>query len=146
MGTEGDPASLWLAAINADGVVEWQRRLASSTYDVPMEAVQAIDGAWVIAATVADVAIGERDWWLLKMTTRGNLDWQISLQTDFDDAPAHLAQLPDGRLLVSGHTASFATPAAGRDRPLVPHPDSSGRRGGAARGRRHRSRTRPGRR
>lgn len=114
--THGD---YWVLKLSRLGDIQWQRTLGGSDEDVARSVVQTSDGGYLVAgyaeSSDGDVSghratpvgmLWQYDYWLVKLTPVGDLEWQLCLGgSDFDEANAVL-QTADGGYMVAGFTLS----------------------------------------
>lgn len=102
----------WVVKTDASGNIQWQKTLGGSEYDAPYAIQQTSDHGYVIAGSLlsqdGDVtgAKGNRDAWIVKLDSTGNIQWQKDMGgSGVDDAFA-VQQTTDGGYIVAGNTAS----------------------------------------
>lgn len=114
---------MWILRTDAEGELLWQRTLGSSGDDRSLCMAPTADGGLVVTGTIdradGDVteAMGERDWWVVKLGPDGELDWQRSLGGSRDDVPAKVLQTEDGGYLLCGATRSGDGDVTGHHNP-----------------------------
>lgn len=82
----------WIIKVDQMGDMEWQKCIGGSGFDSPRDIIQASDGYYYVLgyaqSTDGDVndAIGNTDFWLVKLDQLGNIIWTHSYGgTDYDD-------------------------------------------------------------
>lgn len=105
----------WIAAFDADGVLQWQRSLGGDGFDQCNAIVALADGSTVLAgesrSTNGDVSGHHGDGsfsdaWIVKLDVAGALVWQRSLGgADYDVANA-IAATTDGGVVIAGASNS----------------------------------------
>ena len=102
----------WVIKLNMKGSVEWQKCLGGSGRDEAHDIQQTKDGGYIIAgysgSADGDVSgnHGYYDYWIVKLNTAGNLQWQKCLGGNSQDAAQSIQQTPDGGYAVAGYTYS----------------------------------------
>jgi len=97
---------LWVLRLDAEGTVRWQRRFGGARGEQPSAVVAASAGGIVVAAETFSMGAGGGDIWLLGLTGAGEIRWEQLFGGVLWDHPSALIGLPDGGLLLGGHTAS----------------------------------------
>lgn len=89
--------------------IEWEVSLGGSNDEVAYDIQQTVDGGFIIAgysnSNDGDVTgnNGSKDYWIAKLDSNGNLDWQKSLGSSGDDEAYSIHQTSDGGYIVGGH-------------------------------------------
>ncbi|ESU24938.1 hypothetical protein FEDK69T_04950 [Flavobacterium enshiense DK69] len=103
---------IWIVKLANAGSIQWQKSLGGTDYDHPTSIQQTTDGGYIIAATSnsndGDVTgnHGKRDYWIVKLTNTGSIEWQKSLGgTEFELA-CSIQQTTDGGYIVAGYSNS----------------------------------------
>ncbi|MFI5219104.1 MAG: T9SS type A sorting domain-containing protein [Bacteroidia bacterium] len=94
--------------------IEWQKCFGGSYYESASEIVQTYDGNFVIAGSTesndGDVSglhgIGMWDYWIIKVSISGNLQWQKCFGGSQDDLAYSIIQTHDNGFVVIGGTES----------------------------------------
>ena len=107
-----DGSDAWVVKLSASGNIVWQKCLGGTLKDIANDVVQTFDGGYLIAAYTesqnGDVTthLGQRDAWLIKLSSTGTLLWEKSYGgTDYNEFSA-ITSTPDGGYLISGRTSS----------------------------------------
>jgi len=102
----------WVVKLNSSGNLEWQRSLGGSLNDYAYSIDQTSDGGYIItgesASNDGDVSgnNGSIDYWIVKLDSSGEIEWQRSLGGSFDDVAESIQQTSDGGFIVAGYSAS----------------------------------------
>ncbi len=94
--------------LNADGMVQWEKSLGGSQYDIPNDIQQTSDGGYVIAgfsnSTDGDVSgnHGQNDYWIVKIDSIGNMMWGKAMGGSDNDQANALRQNVDGSYIIAG--------------------------------------------
>lgn len=117
--TDGDvtanhgDADFWIVKLNNSGVIQWQKSLGGSLYDAANSIRQTSDGGYIIAgessSSNGDTTVnhGLSDYWIVKLDSSGNLQWQKSLGGSKEDIAQSVQQTLDGGYIIAG--TSFST-------------------------------------
>lgn len=101
----------WVVKFSASGQVEWQHSYGGSGYDALDAIFQTSDGGYLAAgnsnSSDGDVTAnhGGRDFWVIKLSEIGALEWERSYGGSGDDW-FHSLALTDNGIVLSGGTGS----------------------------------------
>jgi len=105
----------WGVKLSAAGVIEWSKYYGGFFTDTPYSAVQTDDNGFILVGSSDSVDtdisnnIGDYDFWVVKISETGNLEWEKSFGgTEIDEARA-IIKTPDGNYVIAGDTRSFNT-------------------------------------
>ncbi|TYB71769.1 hypothetical protein ES677_10470 [Bizionia gelidisalsuginis] len=105
----------WGLKLNASGVVEWRKYYGGFFTDTPYGVVQTDDNGFILVGSSdsadTDISnnIGDYDFWVVKISETGVLEWEKSYGgTEIDEARA-IVKTPDGNYVIAGDTRSFNT-------------------------------------
>ena len=102
----------WIVKISSTGLLEWQKSLGGSKYDICYSIQQTNDGGYIVAgdsaSTNGDVTgnNGNNDYWIVKLTSTGSIAWQKSLGGSSYDLGRSIKQTTDGGYIVAGYSYS----------------------------------------
>jgi len=102
----------WVVKLSEDGIIEWQKPLGGSGYDVARSIIQTADGGYLMGGTTdsndGDVSgnHGELDFWLVKLDQVGEIEWQKTLGGSSSDIITSIGQTSEGGYIVSGWSFS----------------------------------------
>lgn len=102
----------WIIKLTGAGSIEWQKVLGGSSAEYAKEIQQTKDGGYIVAgwsaSTDGDVTgnHGSVDYWIVKLTSAGSIEWQKSLGGSKDDWGTAVQQSMDGGYIVAGYSAS----------------------------------------
>lgn len=102
----------WIIKLDMDGNLEWQKSMGGSLGDYFWSVQQTTDGGFIVAGQTEsndfDVSgnHGDRDYWIVKLDTGGNLVWQECLGGDSVDRAYSVQQIADGGFIVAGYSNS----------------------------------------
>ncbi len=103
----------WVVKLSPTGDIQWQRALGGTSYDSGFSIIQTNDGSYIVAGYSSSVngdATGNNggtDFWIVKLSTTGAIEWQKLLGgTSYDDARS-INQITDGEsYIVGGYSTS----------------------------------------
>ena len=102
----------WVVKLDTVGNIQWQRSLGGSRSDKAMSIQQTHDREYIVAGLSQsddhDVTgnRGARDWWVVKLDTSGNMQWQKSLGGSDYDVASSIQPTSDGGYIVAGDSYS----------------------------------------
>lgn len=93
-------------------VIEWEQNYGGSSFDVAYSIQQTIDGGYIVAgySNSNDGEVGGNnglnDFWIIKLDSNGNLDWEQNYGGSGSDIAWNIQQTNDGGYIVVGHSDS----------------------------------------
>jgi uncharacterized protein YjdB len=110
----------WIIKLNSAGVKQWQKCLGGSSDDMVSSIQATKDDGFIIAGSSrsnnGDVSGhhiappqftgGFFDYWIVKLNSLGNIQWQKSLGGTYHDFASSVQQTTDGGYIVAGYTES----------------------------------------
>ncbi|MDX9705524.1 MAG: T9SS type A sorting domain-containing protein [Weeksellaceae bacterium] len=102
----------WIVKLNSAGSIEWQKSLGGSDVDYAYSIQQTTDGGYIVAgrsySNDGDVSgnHGFSDYWIVKLDSTGNTQWQKSLGGSYADYAKSIQQTTDGGYIVAGAASS----------------------------------------
>ena len=110
-GNHGDK-DYWVVKLDSTGTLDWQKTLGGTGADIAESIQQTTDGGYIVAgyssSTDGDVTgnHGSYDYWVVKLTSTGAVDWQKCLGGTYDDNAKSIQQTSDGGYVVAGYSSS----------------------------------------
>ncbi len=92
--------------------IAWEKSYGGSKFDLPSSIFQTADNGYVIAGSSTSddgdltMNYGSQDYWIVKISSIGLLEWQKSLGGSRGDTAECIIQTSDGGYIVSGFTSS----------------------------------------
>ncbi len=112
-GNHGLNSDLWLVKLSITGTIEWQKSLGGSGSEAATSIQQTNDGGYIVTGYTiysndGDVSgnHGNFDYWVVKISSIGTIEWQKSLGGSGDDRAYSIQQTIDGGYIVAGYTNS----------------------------------------
>lgn len=102
----------WVVKLTVSGNIEWERATGGQGEEWCWSILETLDGGFILAADSnnanGDVTenFGGRDFWIVKFTDTGLIDWQKSYGGGFEDSPTSIQHTTDGGYIVSGFSGS----------------------------------------
>lgn len=103
---------VWVLKLNSTGYIEWQKCYGGSHDDVAYSIQQTIDGGYIFAggSSSNDVDVTENqgvlDFWIVKLNSAGNMEWQKSYGGSENDFAQSIQQTADGGFIAAGRSSS----------------------------------------
>jgi hypothetical protein len=95
--------------ISLNGTLMWNRDVGGLDYDSPSYIAASADGGYVVAGTTFSFGNGYRDFWLLKITDKGNVAWSCTIgRSGYEEAYAAVPAGP-GCWVLAGWTNSIGS-------------------------------------
>ena len=100
-------ADYWIVKLTSSGEIEWQKALGGSEDDLAFSIQQTTDGGYIIGgiSTSNDGDVsgnhGQKDYWIVKLASTGEIDWQKSLGGSGDDYARSIQQTTDGGYIIA---------------------------------------------
>ena len=114
---------IWVLKLTSSGIIEWQQTFGGSRDDWASSIRQADDEGFIIGASSDSWGAGEADFWIIKLDSAGNVDWQKLYVFDVNAYLKSICLTADGGCIVAGHL----TPSViGRTDLLILKLDSAG--------------------
>lgn len=101
----------WVAKLSATGDIQWQKSFGGSERDEANAIQQTNDGGYIVVGWTesadGDVSqnLGDIDYWVLKLSASGDLQWEKSLGSWAGDLAQIVIQTTDGAYVISGRSA-----------------------------------------
>ncbi|MFT6501048.1 MAG: hypothetical protein ACJASQ_001158 [Crocinitomicaceae bacterium] len=103
----------WLVKIDWNGVLSWEKSFGGTQMEKAHAVEETADGGFIIAGESAsndgDLTInnGASDFWIVKVSSTGNLIWEKSFGGSNWDAAQSIQQTDDGGYIVAGESESI---------------------------------------
>lgn len=100
----------WVVKIDENGQMLWQQNYGGTDFDKAASIIPATDGGYIVGgssgSTDHDISnpLGETDYWIVKITEDGAIQWEKSLGGSFGDRLTDIIPLSDGGYLTGGYS------------------------------------------
>jgi hypothetical protein len=111
----------WVVKLSPEGVLEWQKTLGGNNADIASGVIQSSDGGYAVVgyagSNAGDVtgSHGKFDYWIAKLTSTGELEWQKALGGSEIEYGRSMVNSGDGGYIIFGSTESTNGDAIGND-------------------------------
>jgi len=101
----GAETDVWILKMDANGNIAWEKRYGGSGEDIAHSIQQTSDGGYIIAGESNSFGGGDKDIWVLRLTSAGAIQWQKTYGTNTSEDSAYsVQQTSDGGFIVAGET------------------------------------------
>lgn len=105
---------VWIIKLDINGSLQWQNTIAAGNSEYMIPILQTPDNGFLIGATSNSgigfdktiACIGVYDWWLLKLDSIGNIEWQKIYGGNLRDDLRSMCATVDGGYVLAGHSES----------------------------------------
>jgi hypothetical protein len=105
-----DYSCFWLVKVDSSGNLEWNKTYEGTGFldamNIAYSVVEASDGGYAIAGT-AEPELYNHDFWLVKVDSSGNLEWNKTYGGPDVDVATSVVETSDGGYALAGQTSSF---------------------------------------
>jgi Bacterial Ig domain/Ig-like domain CHU_C associated len=98
----------WIVKLSSVGNIQWQKSFGGTNIDIARQILQTSDSGYIVVGDIksnnGDV-IGNHgliDYWVIKLTNAGNIEWQKTLGGSHDDEPVSILPTSNGGYIVAG--------------------------------------------
>ncbi|QRR00160.1 CBM96 family carbohydrate-binding protein [Dyadobacter sandarakinus] len=110
-------AGAWLIKITQDGIRIWDKTFRYTNASSVGDIIATPDGGSVMAvasyntkgSTASEPGRGDHDYWIVKMSANGNIEWDRTLGGSLEDVVTSVIPTRDGGYIAAGYSASGAT-------------------------------------
>jgi len=97
----------WLIKTDDYGNMEWNQTYGGAEADVALSLVQTSDGGYALAGETSSFGAGDKDFWLVKVDSSGNMQGNQTYGGTGEDIAFSLVQTSDGGYAMTGFTVIF---------------------------------------
>jgi len=96
----------YILKLNLKGEAEWQKTFGGKGDDEAKSIQQTTDGGYVVAGwTKSFGSAWWKDVYILKLNSKGEVEWQKTFGGEYDDLANSIQQTTDGGYIVSGYNS-----------------------------------------
>lgn len=100
---------IYVAKLYAAGGIQWQQTYGGSMEEWPWSVITTTDGGYLVHGYSYSFGAGDADWWILKLGSAGDIQWQRAFGGSGFDHAREVKQTTDGGYIVAGSTTSFGS-------------------------------------
>ncbi len=108
-------ADVYVIKLDSAGNLQWTRTIGGNAEDRGYAIIQTSDGGYALAGYTTSFGQGNRDVYLVKLDTAGNLQWTRTIGDTADEVAYDLLQTDDQGFVLIGYTTSVSTGASTAD-------------------------------
>jgi hypothetical protein len=106
----------WIVKLTGVGAIQWEKSLGGSNDDEASYIRQTNDGGYIVTGYSRSIdgdvtghhgSVGVDDYWVVKLSSSGSLQWQKSLGGSGYDRPTCIEQTTDSGYIIAGRTNSM---------------------------------------
>ena len=109
-----DDKDFWILKLNKNGDILWQNTIGGSKNDVSTDLVETYDFGYLLGghsssdidADKTEASIGGYDYWILKLDSLGDVEWQKTLGGSLNENFKNIFQTTDGGFTLIGSSTS----------------------------------------
>ena len=105
--SESSISDIFMIKTDSYGNFEWNQTFGGLENEFGRALIQTSDGGYVIISETTSFGAGDRDFWLIKTDSLGNMEWNMTYGGVLGECPLALAQASDGGYAITGFTTSF---------------------------------------
>jgi hypothetical protein len=98
---------IYVVKLDSSGNIIWTKTIGGSSDDEAFSIIQSSDGGYVVAGWTQSLGAGNRDIYLVKLDSGGNVMWTKTIGGSSEDGAGPIIQSSDGGYVVAGWTESF---------------------------------------
>lgn len=104
----------WVIKLNSTGAIVWQNTIGGGGEDVLRSIQQTNDGGYIVGGyTISGISgdktealLGGNDYWVIKLDSTGNIEWQNTIGGADNDFLYAIQQTSDGGYILGGYSES----------------------------------------
>ncbi len=97
----------WMLKLDSSGNFEWQKTYGGGLGDYAYSIQQTTDEGYILLAQTFSFGTGSCDYWILKLDSSGNVQWQKTYGGTGDEYAFSIQQTFDEGYIIAGYTNSF---------------------------------------
>ncbi len=95
----------WFVKVDSNGNLLWNKTYGGLVDDFGTSVIQTSDGGYALTGWTNSFGVGGEDIWLVKTDGSGNMVWNITYGSNYNDEAHGLVQTGNGGYLIAGDTA-----------------------------------------
>lgn len=104
----------WIVKTSSTGIIEWQNTIGGNDTDYLTTILQTADGGYIaggysssgISADKTEASMGGYDYWVVKLSSTGSIQWQNTIGGNSADVLTCILQTDDGNYVLGGNSSS----------------------------------------
>lgn len=104
---------IWVIKLDDEGVIEWQKTIGGTKREIAYSVRETYDNGYIVVGFSesddidAKINRGNKDFWVIKLNRKGDMEWQKSFGGLYDDFPHSVVESKDHGFVVVGSTLSY---------------------------------------
>ncbi|PVX23057.1 MAG: hypothetical protein CW691_11755 [Candidatus Bathyarchaeum sp.] len=96
-------ADFWLIKVDSSGNMQWNMTYGGAEADTATDMVRTSDGGYVMAGETYSFGAGDSDFWLIKVDSSGNMQWNRTYGQVTEESANSVIQSSDGGYALAGY-------------------------------------------
>ena len=104
----------WVVKLDSTGNIQWQNTIGGGGHEELTSVQETVDGGYIlggysnsgIGGDKTEACLGALDYWVLKLSSFGEIEWQNTIGGNSDDQLNSLQQTTDGGYILGGYSYS----------------------------------------
>lgn len=101
-------ADIWLVKTDSNGNLEWDKTFGTQNNENANHLITTDDGGYLIVGTYTPIGFVDRDVWVIKTDSAGDVLWNKTYGGSGDDKPWRIIKTSDNGYAIAGRTSSFS--------------------------------------
>jgi len=110
-------SDFWVLKLDAAGNIQWENTIGGSEQEAINDIRQTTDGGYILGGSSRSPVSGDKtqpcrgyyDYWIVKLDSAGNLQWQKTIGGNDNDELSSIAQTVDDGYICGGSSQSYAS-------------------------------------
>ena len=98
---------IWIIKLSTLGDIEWQQAYGGSDDNSVSSIQQTADGGYVVGGTTNSFGEGGDDFWIIKLSAAGDIEWEKTFGTSSEEVSHALRQTSDGGYIAAGSISLY---------------------------------------
>lgn len=107
-------SDIWLVKVSSNGAIQWDKTIGGAASDVADTVIQTSDGGYLVGGNSESNISGDKtepsnggsDYWILKLSVSGSIEWQKTIGGSEDENCTVLYETADGNFVAAGLSRS----------------------------------------
>jgi hypothetical protein len=104
-------ADMWVLKLDSSGGVDWQNFYGGTSPDRAFAVTQTSDDGYLVGGRTESFGAGGADMWILKLDSSGEVDWQRTFGSSYDEQARAVLESSDGFYVIAGRDAYYGASA-----------------------------------
>ena len=100
-------SDFWIIKLDAKGNKQWDKIYGGKDKDEATSIISTTDEGYIVAGTTKSYGAGGSDFWVIKLDSKGNKQWEKTYGGKADDNARTITTTIDGGYIVAGWTESY---------------------------------------